>query len=82
MSIQPQSQPNSGWVVTGQSESTIINDSNNVVSGVTVYFRTGNGTAGSVFVPQNLYTPDNVRAMIAQKAAQLDAVDRLSAPPA
>ncbi len=71
--------PSSGWRVTGQGAPTSDVDSTGTVTrGVTVYFQTGNGVNSSVFVPETNYTPDLVRAQIAQKAAALDTVGSLS----
>jgi hypothetical protein len=79
MAVTPPVQPQSGWTITGQTQGSVVNDSGQVVQGVNVFFRTGNGTSGSVFVPQNLYSVDNVRTMIAQQAATIDAIDNLTA---
>lgn len=72
--------PSTGWQVTGQQPTTQVNDVGTVQQGIKVQFRTGNGTAGSIFVPMAQYTPDNVRALIAGQAAIIDQVDALSAP--
>lgn len=42
------------------------------VLGVQVYFNTGEGNTGSVFVPQSKYNGDNVRKMVAAKAKLID----------
>jgi hypothetical protein len=70
--------PSSGWTVTGQTQTTQVNDAGVVVQGVRVQFRTGNGTAGYVFVPMAQYTPDQVRMAIAAQAAVVDQVDALA----
>lgn len=75
----PPAPTSSGWAVTGQTETTRVDDAGQTVRGVVVYFRTGAGQTSSVFVPGNLY-PDQVQAMVAAKAAQVDAVANLSAP--
>lgn len=68
----------SGWTVESQTEDTRVTPAGQVARGVTVGFRTGHGVYGSVFVPDDLYTADNVRAMIAVKSAEIDAVSALT----
>lgn len=75
---QPMPPPVTSWQVTGQAERTDIANDGTPVRGVVVYFLTGAGHQGSVFVPATQYTPDNVRAMIAKAAAQMDAVGALT----
>lgn len=78
----PAAAASSGWTVTGQQETTKPDTAGNFTQGVTVYFTTGAGVQSSVFVPNLQYTQDNVRAAIAARAAQVDAVQALSEPPA
>lgn len=66
--------PEGGWMVTGQVQTTELGADNRAVTGYRVSFTTGKGAQGSVFVPVNRYTPDNVRAEIAAHAHQLDQV--------
>lgn len=66
------------WQVTGQAERTDIAADGTPVRGMVVYFTTGAGHQGSVFVPASQYTPDTVRAMIAAAAARMDAVGALT----
>ncbi len=73
--------PSSGWNVTGQRETVQVNNGQ-VVNGVTIDFLTGNGVQGSVFIPNERYTTEYARTQIAARAAMLDAVHGLSAPPA
>lgn len=69
----------STWTVTSQlSDQTQITSAGQVVTGHIVYFITGDGHRDSVFVPDDHYTPDNVRTMIAAQAAAADAVGQLS----
>lgn len=69
--------PSSGWNVTGQRETVqVVNGT--VVNGVTVDFLTGNGVLGSVFVPNERYTTENVRAAVMARARMLDDVHTLS----
>jgi hypothetical protein len=46
-------------------------------AGVVITFRTAGGHTGSVFVPDNQYTLDVVRAAVALRAASMDAVGAL-----
>lgn len=48
------------------------------VLGTVVYFDTGNGNNGSVFVPASKYTAKHVRAMVAAKAALIDEIGSLT----
>lgn len=75
------SMPNPGdltsWSVTNQVEQTqVIGGS--PVKGVSVYYTTGAGHQGSVFVPYSQYTTDKVRAAVQAAAAQMDAIGMLS----
>lgn len=74
----PMPPPVTSWQVTSQTERTDIASDGTPVRGMAVYYTTGAGHAGSVFVPASQYTPDNVRAMIAAAAARLDAVGALT----
>lgn len=66
--------PRTGWTITSQSR-TIQNDASNTpVRGIEVYFTTGKGATASVFIPDAQYTPDNVRARVADFANRLDQV--------
>lgn len=47
------------------------------VLGVQVYFTTGNGNTGSVFVPEAKYTAANVSNMIGAKAKLIDEIGAL-----
>lgn len=68
----------SGWTVTGQSPGqTQVTPDGRVISGTLVYFRTGNGTMGNVFVPQDRYNAETVRTMIAVVAREMDSIDGL-----
>lgn len=66
------------WSVTGQTEQTQIAQGGSPVRGVQVFFTTGAGHQGSVFVPYAQYTLDNVRQMVSAAAAQMDAVGGLA----
>ncbi len=69
--------PSSGWNVTGQREGVQVTNGQ-VINGVTIDFLTGNGVAGSVFIPNERYTTDYARAQIAARAQMLDDVHKLS----
>lgn len=69
---QPSGAP--AWRVTGQQATSRASDDGQLQDGVTVFFTTGNGQRSSVFVPNSLYQPDNVRAAIATRAALVDQV--------
>lgn len=74
----PTPPPVTSWQVTGQAERTDIAADGTPVRGFTVYFSTGAGHQGSVFVPAGQYSTDTVRAMIAAAAARMDAVGALT----
>jgi hypothetical protein len=70
---------NSGaWQVTGQQQSTELIPGGRFVKGVNVSFVTKLGNSGTVFIPEDAYTPDNVRAAVGEKAARVDAVGQLT----
>ena len=73
----PMSAPG-GWRVVSQVEATDRDVSGNFVPGHRVYFETASGVTGSVFLSAMFYTPDNVRAAIAAKAAIIDSIAGLS----
>lgn len=70
--------PVSGWTVTSQQETFEQSPAGQIVRGRRVYFQLASGPTGSVFVPDAQYTPDNVRAAVAQAAAVLAQVQGLS----
>lgn len=70
--------PVTSWHVTSQTEFTQIGTDGTPVRGVKVFFITGTGQQGSVFVPASQYTPDQVRAQIEQAAQVADQVGSLS----
>lgn len=67
-----------GWHDVSQQETTELDAKGQPTRGYRVYFTTNENHAGSVFVPQNMYSVVNVRAAIAAQAAQLDAVGKLT----
>lgn len=66
------------WTVTSQKEDFQTDENGRPTNGVLVYFRTGGGHNGSVFVPVANYNPETVRRMIRAKAANMDAVGNLT----
>lgn len=67
------------WSVTSQvSDQVKVTDAGQTVEGVMVYFVTGEGNSGSVFVPDSQYTASKVRQMIGHRAAVLDEVGALA----
>lgn len=70
--------PIGGWRVTTQVQQVqYAPGTTRAVQGWTVSFLTGYGTTGSVFIPTNEYSADNVKAQISAAVAQLDAVNAL-----
>lgn len=69
----------SGWQVTGQLANQVKNTpTGSTVDGTYVFFTTGDGNAGAVFVPDNIYKSKvKVRALIAEQAAALDEVGNM-----
>lgn len=63
--------------VTGQMPTTAL-AGGRFTKGVEVQFVTAAGNTGSVFIPDDQYTPDVVRAAIADKAAVMDAVGAIT----
>lgn len=62
------------WAVISQQETMDQGPGGSYVQGVKVTFRTSTGQVGSVFVPQESYTADEVRRRVDQKAATVLAV--------
>ncbi len=67
-----------GWRVTGQSPAKQPTTAGTFQDGINVTFITGKGVVGTIFVPETVYTPENVKALIAQKVAVLDQVSALN----
>lgn len=68
-----------GWQITSQLSDQFENTAaGQTVLGVRVYFITGNGNEGSVFVPQNLYTVRNVQERVRAQAQLLDDIGALA----
>jgi ssDNA-binding replication factor A large subunit len=71
--------PHSGWQITSQSTNQIENDNaGRTIVGTRVYFITGDGNEGSVFVPDVHYTTRRVREMVRAEATLIDEVGALT----
>lgn len=70
----------SGWQVIGQTQVTDANAEGRFVDGLRVTFRTGLGHTGSVFIPLDAATPDNVAQVISERAMTMDGIAGLSVP--
>ena len=69
----------SGWKVTAQlTDQVETTTAGNTVIGTRVYFITGNGNEGSVFVPNQHYTAKNVHLRVKAAAVLLDEVGDLA----
>lgn len=68
----------STWRVTSQQETTETTPGVGFTRGYRVAFTTGEGNSGSVFVPMDRYTPDNVRLLVASVADRIDSVGSLT----
>lgn len=69
-----------GWAVTDQAADQIVTtQAGDVVSGTYVYFATQQGNKGSVFVPDQHYTRDNVHKSVSARARLMDEIGNLVA---
>ena len=66
------------WQVTSQQERAEVNPAGQLTDGYRVSFVTGEGHAGTVFVPALKYNVDSVRAMVQDAADRLDAIGSLT----
>ena len=66
------------WTVVQQTQQSQRQPNGTFANGWTVTFQTGKGTQGSVFIPDNQYTPENVYQAIAAKVAIMAGVANLS----
>lgn len=69
--------PGQGWTITGQTQSDELDGSGKFVSGINVLFRTQHGIDGKVWIPDAMYTPNNVRKEVAARAETMDRVQFL-----
>lgn len=69
----------SGWTITGQvSDQAVNTPAGQAITGTYVYFLTGNGNRGSVFVADDHYNARTVREAVNAKAAMVDEVAALA----
>lgn len=68
------------FTVTGQTERDQVQASGPPVRGVTIFYTTGKGNQGSVWVPYSTYNqgPDQVRPLIAAAAGRMDQIGALA----
>jgi hypothetical protein len=72
----------SGWIVTSQlTDQVIVTAAGQAVTGVQIFFITGQGNEGSIFITNNHYTPKVVKPAIHAAAAQIDTIGQLSSGP-
>jgi len=74
----PATGPAVTWRVSGQTEETVVQPGGVPVRGVRVFYVTGNGATGSVFIPQDRYTVDHVRSEVEAAAVRSAAVGALT----
>jgi hypothetical protein len=67
----------STWKVGPQQQTTALIPGGRFVRGVEVSFTTGAGHSGTVFLPEDAYSPEAVAAAVSAKAALMDAVGAL-----
>ena len=71
---------NLAYRVTRQvADQTRNDDSGNVVVGSLIYFTTGLGNQGVVFIADNLLTVKHVKETVAAQAALMDSISVISA---
>lgn len=71
--------PVGSFIITGQSQTKAqVLGSTMYQDGVNITFLTGYGVTGSVFVPNNQYTAENVKAAVIAKVAVADSVSELT----
>lgn len=68
------------YTVTGQTERDQVQAAGPPVRGVTIFYQTGKGNQGSVWVPYGTYNqgPAAVAPIIAQAAGRMDQIGSLS----
>lgn len=69
----------SSWTVTSQvTDQVIVTNAGQTVVGTYIYFTTGGGNNGNVFVPDEHYSAKKVREMVQVKANLIDEIGRLA----
>lgn len=72
----------SGWIVTSQlTDQVIVTAAGQAVTGVQIFFITGDGNEGSVFIANNHYTTKVVKEAIRAQAAAIDTIGKLNSGP-
>lgn len=66
-----QNAPTSGWEITGQQQTTGLDDNGRPAEGIKVMFTVAGQGPFSVFVPLSRYNPDNARAAVATLAGHI-----------
>ena len=67
------------WRITGQVSDQVINtQAGQTLTGTYVYYVTGNGNQGSVFVEDAVYSVQRVKEMVRDAAKRLDDVGELA----
>lgn len=78
----PPGMHHSGWRVTSQlTDQVIVTQAGQAVTGVQIFFTTGDGNEGSVFVAQNHYNPKTVKPLIHAQAGLIDTIGQDSSGP-
>ena len=72
--------PQTGWSIVSQLETVAAGPNQQITTGKKVTFQTADGNIGSVFIPDAMYKPDNVRAQIMAAAANMDAIGKMTGP--
>lgn len=68
------------WAITGQLDGQLqVGTAGQVITGTVIYFQTGEGNQGSVFIPQTRYDAKEVRKVVQVKADVMDEVSALRA---
>lgn len=71
--------PRHSYEITSQApDQTTIGDAGNVIVGTYVYFITGDGNSGVVFIPNNLFNEDHVKATVRAAVRRIDRIGKLS----
>ena len=67
------------YTVTGQTERDQVQPAGAPVRGVSIYYQTGKGNQGSIWVPYTMYNqgPDVVAPLIAAAAGRMDQIGAL-----
>jgi hypothetical protein len=75
----PPDMHHSGWRVVSQlTDQVIVTAAGQAITGVQIFFITGDGNEGSIFVANNHYTLKAVKPLIHAAAAQIDTVGVLA----